>query len=134
MFKATIFKTAVISLSGIMDETFVAKEGVRKYNQDNAERSCKLFLTVDNPLDADVLIGIVGNRLEKTELIEESLKAGKKVLIFFTAYQDPKNTIASEQTAVADYMKQMQKRCFCAEFNGSTDLEHLLVEQLNTAE
>lgn len=131
MFKATIYKTTVIPLSGIMEETFTAKNIVRLWNVTHAERSGKLFLAVDTPETADVLVGVVVNRLEKTELIEGSLTAGKNVLLFFSSYQDPRNTIASEQAAVTEYLSQMQKRCYCGEFNGPAELAKLLEEQLN---
>lgn len=77
------------------------------------------------------MIGVVGNRVEKTDLIGESLRAGRQVLLFFNAYADPKNTIASEQYVVIEYMHQMQQRCFCAKFNGVSELKKLLDEQLN---
>lgn len=131
MFNAKVYKLSVISLSGIMEETFAAKESVRLWNVTHAERSGKLFLAVDTPETADVLVGVVGNRLEKTELIEASLKAGKNVLLFFSSYQDPKNTIASEQAAATEYMSQVQKRCFCGEFNSPSELAKLFEEQLN---
>lgn len=131
MFNAKVYKLSVITLSGIMEETFVAKDSVRLWNLANSERTGKLILTVDEPQAADILVGVVGNRLEKTDLIEASLKAGKNVLLFFSSYQDPKNTIAREQAAVAEYMIQMQKRCFCGEFNSPAALAKLLEEQLN---
>lgn len=134
MFEAKVYKIAVFSLSGIMDETYAAKECVRRWNADNAEREGKMFLTVDEPQAADVLVGVVDNRLEKTDHIEDGLKAKKQVLLFFNAYSDPKNTIASEQSAVVDYMRQMHKRCNCAKFNGAAALADLLEQQLNLIE
>lgn len=131
MFNATIFKTAVISLSGIMEETYAAKEAIMQWNQINAAREGKLFMPTEDPKTVDVLVCTVGNRIEKTELIDERLRAGKQVLLFFNAFQDPKNTITSEQSAVADYMHQMQLRCFCTKFNGAYELNASLNEQLN---
>ena len=131
MFTATIFRLSVISLSGIMEATYVAKESVRQWNQANAERTGRMFLTVDDPQAADVLVGIVDNHLEKTELIADGLEAGRRVLLLFKASQDPKNTIASEQSAVADYMEQIRQRCYCAKFNSTSELNGLLNEQLN---
>lgn len=131
MFTASVFKIAVVSLSGIMDETYASKEAVAQWNQANASHEGKLFMTSDDPKMSDVLVSIVGNRLEKTELIDESLRAGRIVMLLFNAYADPKNTIASEQSAVADYMNQMQQRCFCAKFNGVGELKEILENQLD---
>lgn len=122
MFIAKVYKIAVISLSGIMEETYAAKETVNKWNKANAEHSGKLFLTVDDEQSADVLVCVIGNRVEKRDIVEDALKAGKHVLLFSSAYQDPKNTIASEQSAMEEYMREMQQRCYCASFNGATEL------------
>lgn len=131
MFIASVFKIAVISLSGIMDETYAAKEAIGQWNQANASHEGKLFMHTDDPKTADVLIGVVGNRVEKAEFIDESMREGKQVLLFFNAYADPKNTIASEQSAVAEYINQMQQRCFCEKFNGVSELKEILEGQLN---
>ena len=41
------------------------------------------------PDEADVIMGIVGNYIDnaKFDVIEASVKAGKKVLLFFSEYQ-----------------------------------------------
>ena len=131
MFNAKVFKIAVISMSGIMEEMYAAKECVRQWNVANAERSGKLFLSVDDTQAADVLVVVVDNRLENAALVDDSLKAGRQVLLFFNVYQDPKNTIVSEQSAVTDYLNKMQQRCHCSKFNGANELNGLLNGQLN---
>lgn len=113
-----------------MEEVFAAKECVRRWNVANAERAGKLFLTVDEPQAADVLVGVVDNHLGNTALVEDSLKAGRQVLLLFNTFYDPRNTMPSEQSAVADYMRQMGPRCYCAKFNGTQELSGLLNEQL----
>ena len=114
-----------------MEETYAAKEAVVRWNQANASHEGKLFMHTDAPKTADILVGVVGNRLENTELIDETLREGKQVLLFFNAYADPKNTIADEQSAVAEYLNQMQQRCFCAKFNGVSELKEILKDQLD---
>ena len=131
MFNAKVYTTAVISLSGIMDETFAAKEAVRQWNEAGAQRTGRLFLLVDDPQAADVLVGGVGNHLEGTQCVEAALQAGRRVLLLFNAFADPTNTIASEQQAVDAYLRQMASRCHCAQFNGAAELCALLTQQLN---
>ena len=114
-----------------MDETYAAKEVVAQWNQSNASHEGKLFMHTDDPKTADVLIGVVGNGVENTEFIDESMRDRKQVLLFFNAYADPKNTITSEQIAVTDYLNQMQQRCFCAKFSGVSELKEILKEQLD---
>ena len=134
MFNAKVYKIAVLSFSGMIEEVYAAKEAVSSWNKVKADTAGKLFMLVDDSEVADVLLGIVGNRIEKQELVEECLKAGKHVLLFFNAYADPKNTIASEQSAVSEYMQQVQSSCFCVKFNGTAILTELLKQQLNTIE
>ena len=86
-----------------MEEIYAAKEMVGSWNKTKAESAGKMYMLVDDAQSADVLVGIIGNRLENQELVDESLKDGRQVLLFFNEYADPKNTIASEQKAVKDY-------------------------------
>ena len=131
MFNAKVYKIAVLSLSGMMEVIYAAKEAVGAWNKTKAESTGKMYMLIDEPLQADVLVGIVGNRIERQELVEEIIKAGKQVSLFFNAYADPKNTIASEQLAVDTYKEKMEDRCFNADYNGVPELSNLLVEQLN---
>ena len=131
MFTAKVYKVMVGSLSGTMEEVYVAKEVIRKWNQENAEREEKLFLLVDSPMEeVDVLIGIVGNWLDKPERVLQMVEAGKKVMLFFNAFQDPKNTIPSEMEKMEKFKERMQARCLCREYNGFSMLTQVLDEQL----
>ena len=131
MFQATIYKLSVLSLSGMVEETYAAKEQVRKWNSSNAQAAGRLFLPVDDAQAADVLVGIIGNRLENTDMVDDALRSGKRVLLFFNAYNDPKNTIATDAQAVAAFRADAAARCFFAEYNGVPQLSRLLCEQLD---
>jgi len=136
MFSAKVFTIMIGSLSGTMEEVYVAKEVVRKWNQLNAESTRKLFMPVEwtgNPDElqkVDVVIGLVGNYIDNQVFIEDCLKAGKKVTLFFNAYQDPKNTIQSEHDEVNAFKRSVEANCCCIEYRGSTNLAQLLVEKL----
>ncbi len=134
MFTAQVYKIAVLSLSGIMDEVYAAQEVIRKYNQENAEKMGKLFLPLEGNTTAsevDVVIGIVGNYIEKAEVMEEAVKVGKKVLLFFSKYQDPENTIPAEGKVVETFKKEMESKCECCEYNGKVDFEKILTNSLS---
>ena len=130
MFNAKVYKISVVSLSGMMEEIYATKQTILQWNQDNAEHTGKMFLLVDGPQSADVLVGVVDNRIENKELVVESLNAGKRVMLFFNAFADPNNTIPNEQTVVVAFHNQMQQRCFCAEFSRAAQLTKLINEQL----
>ena len=122
----------VCSLSGTMEEVYVAKEVIRNWNQEHAEREGKLFLLVDSPMeDVDVLIGIVGNWIDKPESVLQMVEAGKKVMLFFNTFQDPKNTIPSERDEMISFKEQMKDRCLCIEYGRKVELERKIEEQLS---
>ena len=131
MFNAKVYKISVVSLSGMMEEIYATKQTILQWNQGNAEHTGKMFLIVDGPQSADVLVGVVDNRIENKELIVESLNAGKRVMLFFNAFADPNNTIPNEHTAAEAFRIQMQQHCFCAEFSRVAQLTKLINEQLD---
>lgn len=47
MFSSKVYTVMVGSLSGTMEEVFAANDVIRKWNQQNAEQSGKLFLPVE---------------------------------------------------------------------------------------
>lgn len=136
MFTAKVYNVMVGSLSGIMEEVIFAKEVICKWNKQNAERCGEVFLTVDwttNPEEiqkADVVIAVVGNWIQNTDTIEECLRAGKKPIILFNAFQDPKYTIAREHDSVKMFRERMQGRCNCVEFGSLSDLKQMVEEVL----
>ena len=90
-----------------------------------------ILLAVDSPMeDVDVLIGIVGNWIDKPESVLQMVEVGKKVMLFFNAFQDPKNTIPSEMEIMEKFKERMQARCLCREYNGFSMLTQVLDEQL----
>lgn len=131
MFNAKVYKIAVLSLSGMMEEVYAAKEAVSSWNKTKAKSAGKMYLLVDDLQTADILVGIIGNRIENVSSVEEAIKSGKQVLLFFNSYADPKNTIASEHQDVLAYKESRNGRCFNADYNGVPELNRLLSEQLN---
>ncbi len=137
MFTAKVYRVMVGSLSGAMEEVYLAKETIRKWNQQNAERTGKLYLLVDwtskeeDIQYVDVVIGVVDNWIENIGLIESCVEKGKHVLLFFSAFQDTTNTIQSEFEEVKSFSKRFQTKCFTAHYNGGAELRTLLIEKLD---
>lgn len=114
-----------------MDETHLAQEIIRKWNQENARSEGKLYLQIpetSTPGEADVVIGIVDNYIDKTkaDVIEASVKAGKKVLLFFSEYQDPENTIPAESVATQKFRREIETKCYCCGFSGKGCFDNVL--------
>ena len=111
MFNAIVYRVMVGSLSGAMEEVYAAKETIRTWNLENAKRTGKLFLPVEwtskyeDIKDVGVVVGIVGNWIKDSSFIDDCIQSGKEVMLFFNVFQDPKNTIPSEQIEVGAFQK-----------------------------
>ena len=137
MFTSQVYTVQILCLSGMMDETHLAQEVIRKWNQENAQNEGKLFLRIpeaSTPGEADVIIGIVGNYIDnaKVDVIEARVKAGKKVLLFFSEYQNPENTIPAEGEVVKAFWQKMESECPCLSFNGSSCFERVFNKSIET--
>lgn len=137
MFNAKVYKVMVGSLSGTMEEVYAAKETIRKWNLENAEREGRVYLPVALSTNAgdiklvDVLVGVIGNRVENVGMVEDSIKAGKKVMLFFNSFHDPKNTIPVEQAYVRQFRSALEGRCSCEVYNGVNELTSILNNRLS---
>ena len=130
MFEAKVYTTAILSLSGMMDETHTARETVSRFNQQNAASTGWLFLPVDDPLDADVVIGIVDNWVKDTGWVDDCIRQGKHVTLLFSAFQDPNNTIPCEHSEVEAFIESLQSRCQCVAYRNPTELKEKVTETL----
>ena len=112
------------SLSGAMEEVYLAKETIRKWNQQNAERTGKVFMpiewgsTQEAIQNTDIVIGIIGNWIENSKFVEDCVEADKQVMLFFDTYHDANNAILSEVQAVEIFKKNMASLCKCFDYGG----------------
>ena len=138
MFTAKVYRVMVGSLSGAMEEVYVAKETIRKWNQQNAERTGKLFMPIEWSSEpeviqnVDVVVGIIDNWLDNPKLIEESIETGKQVMLLFNAVHDPINSMQSEVESVRSLWNKCHTRCYCVCYNDMKELEDLLSKQIET--
>ncbi len=138
MFTAKVYRIMVGSLSGAMEEVYVAKETIRKWNQQNAERTGKVFMPIewntsqDAIQNTDIVVGIVNNWIDNAKFVEDCVDAGKQVMLLFNSLQDPTNTISSEHRAVLELNSQMKDQCFCSAFNSNADVVNVLCERLDS--
>ena len=137
MFTAKVYRVMVGSLSGAMEEVFAAKEIISKWNQEKAESAGKLYMPVEwstKPEDmdkVDVVIGIVGNWIENPAFIEECIQSGKKVILFFQSYHDPKVSIPYEVQEVGEFKSRMRSKCHCCDYVSYGDLNGILSLRLS---
>ena len=140
MFTAKVYKVMVGSLSGAMEEVHVAKETIQKWNQQNAEHTGKVFMSIDwnsnseAMQSADIVVAVIDNWVDNPRFVEDCVEASKQVMLLFNSLQDPANTISSEHLGVMELLNRMQEHCFCSAFNGTTDVVNVLKERLDSFE
>lgn len=136
MFTAKVYRIMVGSLSGAMEEVYVAKETIRKWNLQNAERTGKVFMPIEWSTsqeaiqNTDIVVGIVDNWIDDTKFVEGFVEAGKQVMLFFKVAIDPAKTIYGKLEKVESFKKKNGTRSVCVDFNELTELCTLLNDQL----
>ena len=132
MFTAKVYRVMIGSLSGAMEEVYLAKEIIRKWNQDNAESKGRLFMPVEWSTKTeelnrvDVVIGIIGNWIDNSAVVEECAQIGKKVILFFQTYRNPKVTIPGEVQKVEEFKEQIKDTCPCHSYSNKVEIENML--------
>lgn len=117
MFEAKVYTTAILSLSGMMDETHIARETVSRFNQQHAASTGRLFLPVDN-------------WVKDTAWVDDCIRQGKHVTLLFSAFQDPNNTIPCEHGEVEAFRESLQSRCRCVAYRNAAELKEKVTETL----
>lgn len=136
MFTAKVYKVMIGSLSGAMEEVYLAKEIIQKWNHDNAESKGILYMPVEwstktEELNkADIVIGIIGNWIDNTTVVEECAQMGKKVILFFQTYHAPKVSIPGEVQKVEEYREQIKDTCPCFNYDSTSAFDGVLTKQI----
>ncbi|MCR5152765.1 MAG: hypothetical protein K6A98_06395 [Prevotella sp.] len=130
MFEAKVYTTAILSLSRMMEETHTARQTVSRFNQQNAASTGRLFLPVDDPRAADVVIGIVDNWVKDTGWVDDCIRQGKHVTLLFSAFQDSNNTIPGEHSEVEAFRESLQGRCRSVAYRNAAELKEKVTETL----
>ncbi len=137
MFEAKVYRVMLGCLGGVHEELYVARRVIKEYNQKNAQQTGNVLLPMEFGIDledVDVVIGIVANSIDSTDVIIRAVKAGKEVALLFSQYNDKKNTIPSELQEVVDFREKMKEQCCCMEYNGAAEFEVALKEYLKIAD
>lgn len=125
------------SLSGAMEEVYVAKETIRKWNQQNAERTGKIFMPIEWGTsqeaihNTDIVVGIVDNWIDDTKFVDDCVEVGKRVILLFKSIFDPMNTISCELDCVKTFRERFQGRSSCDSYTRMTDFVTLINRQLD---
>ena len=125
MFMAKVY---IASASGAMKEERLAQDTVSKWNCQRGEKCGTVFVLV--PHDASPDVYVIDNYVDRA-LVESVIATGSKVLLFFSRYHDPKNTMESEIQAIEEFRGRLKSNCECIDYNGIQAFESLFVGMLD---
>ena len=132
MFKADVYRIAIHSLGAILEEEHLAQMTINKWNEDYAEDKGKLFLQVpaNSTNGPDVNVVIVDSFIDATK-VDRIIAIGKPVVVLFSKYHDPKNSMQTELDAIAVYRKKIQDYCLCFDYENKAEFTKVLLSAIN---
>lgn len=129
MFTAEVYKICIASAGGALSEERVAQDTVAKWNVQYGEENGLMYLMVPLSAKADIYVFVIDNYIE-AQKVESAIATGAKVLLFFSLYHDQNNTMVSELKSLESFRDKVKNKCSCCGYNGITDFESKLMEQI----
>ena len=132
MFEAKVYHIAVSTLGTILQEEYIAKETIQKWNTECAEKAGKLFLYVPEESRSipDLYIVIINSYVE-TAKVEKLIATGRSVMLFFSKYHDPRYSIQAEIDKVDAFKETVKNKCICVDYCISGELKEMLFAELS---
>ena len=130
MFNAKVYTVSIPSSGVALEEEYIAREVIARWNIEEGEKFGVVFLAIPNNyrgITPDIYIFAIDNYVDEQK-VEAAIQTGAKVMLFFNSHHDEKNTIESEVKAVEEFRKEMESKCDCCEFNSKVDLEDSLIK------
>lgn len=133
MFEAKVYRVVLSSLGAILAEEYLAKETIQKWNNERAEETGKLFLILPDGTSTtpDFYVVIIDSFIDPAK-VNMIIAMGLPVLLFFSKYHDPKNSMRTELDAIDAYRSIVQKQCKCLDYEGLKSFSKVLLSSLNS--
>lgn len=130
MFTAKVYKICIASASGVMKEERIAQDVLARWNCQHGEEKGVIFLQVPQEAAPDAYVFLIDNFVD-TAKIDAAIATGARVVLFFAAYHDANNTMASELKAIVDFREKVQTRCTCLDYKDCHEFEKALSAMLS---
>lgn len=132
MFEAKVYRISVSTLGAILEENHIVKETILAWNNERAEETGKLFLTLSDGVSTtpDFYVLIIDSFID-TNKVYKIIASGMPVVLLFSKYHDPKNSIQTELNAVEAYRAKIHDRCACFEYDNKESLMNTVKVVLN---
>lgn len=132
MFTSQVYKIAITSLGAILEEEHIAHEVINDWNIKRAEETKKVFLTVHNDATEtpDLYCVIVDSYVDEAK-VNQMIDSGKPVLVLFSKYHDPKNSMQTELEQISAYLEAIKGKCICVDYEGNASFIEALKKELD---
>lgn len=126
MFQAKVYKICIASAGVPMREERLALDVVSQWNTLHGEEHGVVFLPVSQDVTPDIYLFVIDNYIDVNK-VDSAIATGAKVVLFFSAYHDPKNTIDRDLAVIEDYRNGVDKKCACIDYRSISDFENQVI-------
>lgn len=116
-----------------MEEEHVAHEVINEWNVKRGEETKKVFLAVPNDATdtPDLYCVIVDSYVDEAK-VNQLIETDKPVVVLFSKYHDPKNSMLTELEQIAAFRETVQVKCSCVDYNGKASFIEALKKELDS--
>lgn len=123
MFTAKVYKICIASAGAPMREERLALDVVSQWNTLHGEEYGVVFLPVAQDVTPDIYLFVIDNYMDVNK-VDSAIATCAKVVLFFSAYHDSKNTIDRDLAVIEDYRKTIETSCLCIDYRSISDFEN----------
>ena len=129
MFQAKVYKICIASAGVPMREERLALDVVSQWNILHGEEHGVVFLPVAQDVTPDIYLFVIDNYMDVNK-VDSAIATGAKVVLFFSAYHDSKNTTDRDLSVIEDYRKGVEKSSVCMDYKSILDFENQVLTAL----
>ena len=131
MYTATIHTVSTVSPGVTIEEEYMARETLNRWNAENRKEKGKDFLPLpsDSTAESDIYVLPIDNYVD-TAKAKTIVATGKPVILLFSEYHDEENTIPVELKDVEALKNNKEANCIKATFYGGHDFQQALVDMI----
>lgn len=125
MFNAKVYTVSIPSSGVALEEEYMAREVIARWNMEEGEKHGVVFLTIPRNyggITLDIYIFAIDNYVD-VKKVETAIQTDAKVKLFFCSHQDEENTIPAELKEVEALKNNKVPNCVKVSYNGCYDFQ-----------
>ena len=131
MYTATIHTVSIVSPGVTIEEEYIARETLNRWNATFGKEKGKVFLSLpsDSTAEPDIYVMPIDNYVDITKT-KAIIATNKPVILLFREFHDEENTIPVELKDVEALKNNKEANCIKATFYGGHDFQQALVDMI----